>query len=515
MLIFRRIAALLGVVVLTGCASAAGTETPPPAFGDRVTITQGELSGSDDGAAVRFQGIPYAAPPVGELRLAPPAEPASWDGARDATEPGTPCVQGPSVLWPAAPAGTSEDCLTLSVTRPSAGGDDLPVLVWVHGGGFNTGAGSDYDPTALAAENGLVVVTFNYRLGALGFAGLPGLEGSGNFGLLDQQAALRWVRDNIAAFGGDPGTVTLAGESAGADGVCSQLGSPAAAGLFDRAIIQSGSCHDLVVTDAILPGAGPAFDTWKPLAEVEQAGLAAAGTWGCADVACLRALPAETFLSTTTYWAPTIGTPTLPVRPSVATAEGAGVPVLIGTTDDEGALFTQLFFVASGNSLTPEAFTGLLGVAAGPRLPEAQAAYPLAGRSPDRAWADVISDRAYSCPNLGSWQRLAAGSPVYAYEFADPNAPSLFGELTGDLRRGATHASELPYLFGMAAEPADADLAREMRGYWARFAATGDPNGGDAPRWDTVGPVLRLAPGDIRPVPTDDLAATHRCDVWT
>src|SRR5690348_16226504 len=191
----------------------AGAAEPP--VGDVVEVAQGQLRGAVDtsagGTVLRFRGVPFAAAPVGDLRLAPPREPAAWEGVREATTPGAPCVQGPSAQLPQAPAGTSEDCLTLEVTRPAGGGDDLPVLVWVHGGGFATGAGSDYDAAALAGE-GLVVVAVNYRLGALGFAGLPGLDGSGSFGLLDQQAALRWVRDNIAAFGGDPGTVTLAGE---------------------------------------------------------------------------------------------------------------------------------------------------------------------------------------------------------------------------------------------------------------------------------------------------------------
>jgi para-nitrobenzyl esterase len=412
------------------------------------------------------------------------------------------------------------------------------VMVWVHGGGFSTGAGSDYDPAALATEGDLVVVTVNYRLGALGFLGLPGLPGSGSFALQDQQAALRWVRDNIAAFGGDPGAVTLAGESAGADAVCSQLASPDAAGLFARAIVQSGSCHATNVTEAILPGAGPAVDTWKPLALVEQAGLAAAAALGCPDPAtapaCLRALPAEALLGAAgTYWSPAIGTPTLPERPSVATAQGAGVPVLTGTTDDEGAFFAAAFFTSSGNPLDAAGFTGLLGLAAGPRTAEALAAYPLAGRTPDRAWADVITDRGYACPNLATYDRLAAGGPVYAYEFADPAAPSPFGPLPADLRRGAPHGSDVPSLFALPAAPdavADPGLAAQMRGYWARFAATGDPNGAGAPRWEPVGtggaggaggtdgaggPVLRLAPGDVRAVPAADLAAAHRCALWS
>src|SRR5690606_22015473 len=248
-------------------------------------------------------GVPYAAPPLGPLRFAPPAAPEPWTEVRDASQVGSICLQ---------PTGAgAEDCLTLNVYRPAQRDPSaaLPVMVWIHGGSFVIGAGSGYDPRRLVEENGIVVVTLNYRLGVLGFMAHPALtaespEGlSGDYGLMDQQAALRWVRDNIAAFGGDPAQVTIQGQSAGGASVCAQLASPPAAGLFARAVIQSASCAS------------------APLALAEAQGTALASALGCGDAAsvaeCLRALPANALAAAATgaLFGPIVGGEFLPEAP--------------------------------------------------------------------------------------------------------------------------------------------------------------------------------------------------------
>jgi para-nitrobenzyl esterase len=537
-------------VLLAGCIGPE--ESPAPEVGELVAVEQGELLGVADGSVLRYRGIPYAAPPIGERRWQPPQEPASWSGTRPATEPGARCPQlaAPPGTPHATAASDTEDCLTLDVTVPAGTPSDarLPVLVWIHGGGFSAGAGSDVDPRRLAVA-GLVVVTVNYRLGILGFLGLPGLEGSGAFGLLDQQAALQWVQHNIAAFGGDPDSVTIGGESTGADSVCGQLASPAAVGLFDRAILQSGGCSTGNLVDAIRPGTGPSGDTWKALPHLETAGVDAAHDLGCPEpgtsedrahrfepefdtaavLECLRGLPVSQLVGGAGYyWSPAVGTPTVPRRPSDVAVDRdmrPGIPLLAGTNRDEGTLFTAAFYDRAGTPLTGSGFRAALSAAAGAKTAAAIRAYPTAGRSPGRAWADVITDRAYACTALGTYRTLADRGPVFAYEFADPMAPSPFIALPPDLAGGTTHGAEMPYLFDLvpgrtALTPDQEALAAEMVDRWARFVATGNPNGGDAatpwPRWTGDGQILTITgPGAGTTVrPAAAFAAGHRCALW-
>ncbi|WP_158228114.1 carboxylesterase/lipase family protein [Pseudonocardia sp. MH-G8] len=545
----RRYAAVaVGALLLASC-SAAEPEHQPPPLGELVSIDQGELLGATDGSVLRYRGIPYAAAPVGERRWRPPGPAPSWNGTRPATEPGARCPQV-AVAPDAPPASGSEDCLSLDVTVPAGttADDALPVLVWIHGGGFSAGAGSDVDPRRLAEAGPLVVVTVNYRLGMLGFLGLPGLEGSGEFGLLDQQAALHWVQRNIRAFGGDPGSVTLAGESAGADSVCSQLTSPGALGLFHRVIMQSGGCSTANIVDVIRPGTGPAGDTWKTLPLLQAAGDAAATAFGCPEeelgrppaarfgdrydsaavLDCLRTLPAAQLVDGTDYyWSPATGTPTLPRRPSDVVVDRdvrLGTPVLAGTTKDEGTLFTELFYARAGVPLTPAGLDALLAATSGRAAAQAARAYAATDRSPDRAWSDVITDRAYACTGLASYRMLADVGPVYAYEFADASAPSPFVALPPELAGGATHGSDVPYLFDLVAEQpplstAQQELAAEMVDRWARFAATGNPNGGAGtpwPQWSGEGQILTMtgAGAGTTVQTSSQFAADHHCDVW-
>ena len=278
-----RIAAVacLAAATLTSCAAAASPGSPGQGSGRALVVrtADGSVRGKAAGATAEYPGIPYAAPPVGALRWQPPRPAAPWHGVREATSFAPYCAQ------PASPPGvgsTSEDCLYLNVFAPSDASDrNLPVMVYIHGGSLLVGESNDYNPAALV-RNGVIVVTINYRLGALGFladtalASTPGGP-SGDYGLMDQQAALRWVQRNIGGFGGDPRNVTLFGESAGGLSVLAQLASPSARGLFQRAIVESGT-YDMAQ---------------QSLASAESSGAAFAATVGCAsNTAEYRGLPA-------------------------------------------------------------------------------------------------------------------------------------------------------------------------------------------------------------------------------
>ena len=236
--------ALMLVALLAGCARGATAAIDVPDDPGVVQTKEGALRGTVAADHRLFAGIPYAAPPVGPLRWQPPAPVPSWDGFRDATRPGPMCIQ--DVSNDVDGRRTSEDCLTLNVWTPPPSDEPRPVMVWIHGGSFVNGSGDIYNARRLASRGDIVVVTINYRLGALGFLAHPALGPAGdvgNYGLADQQAALRWVHDNIAGFGGDPSKVTIAGESAGGMSVCDHLVAPGSEGLFSAAIIQSGPCR--------------------------------------------------------------------------------------------------------------------------------------------------------------------------------------------------------------------------------------------------------------------------------
>ncbi|SDR79476.1 carboxylesterase/lipase family protein [Actinopolymorpha singaporensis] len=529
--------------LLTGQALAAGPPTavgPPPSTAgtpDRpvVRTDRGPVAGTATDHYRLFQGIPYAAPPTGRLRWANPRPAAHWDGVRTATNPGNPCPQGPGEV----PGGsTTEDCLYLNVASPATAGPTTagpkrprPVVVWVHGGGFTSGAGSSYDARRLAVRGDVVVVTVNYRLGVFGYFALPGLRGSGDFGLQDQLAALRWVRRNIAAFGGDPHNVTLAGESAGGMSTCAFLTAPAAAGLFQKGIMQSGSCLLDWPENTWYPGM-PAFAPYAPLAQVEEFGRETAADLHCADpqtavaLACLRKVAPERLLAVDQpYNMPAYGTPLLPRDPAVALRAGhfRKVPVISGGNRDEGA--GNAAALQHNQPLTEQGYldllTGTFGADAGRQV---AAHYPVAAfGTPAQAWAAVISDRPWACPTLRGTQLLARRTTTYAYEFADRTAPNLGAPPPPNFRLGASHAFDLPYVFdfsayGLRLDPAQQHLSDQMVGYWTRFAATGNPNGPGLPAWrafrpgDTTAPALATpADGGVRPV---DLAARHQCRFW-
>nr|WP_233594957.1 carboxylesterase family protein [Amycolatopsis sp. WAC 04169] len=357
----RILAMALSVVTLGALTTTVAEAGESPV----VRTDSGPVRGVSADGYRSFQGIPFAAPPVGDLRWSPPRKPASWSAVRDASRPGPRCAQGAGL---GSPPSEAEDCLYLNVISPAkAERKPRPVLVWVHGGSFTSGAGSDYDFKRMALGGDVVVVTVNYRLGVFGFFGHPELgRDSGVFGLQDQQAALRWVQRNARAFGGDPRNVTLFGESAGAMSTCAQLTSPSAAGLFHRAIIQSGPCTLTWPDGGFFPGV-PAGSPYLPRTDVEAMGAEAAKKLGCADVACLRRLPVKDLVSQP-FSTPAFGTGLLPEHPAEALKAGhfARVPVLTGVTRDEARLFVALF---PGHPFTEEHYRGLLRTAFGEKAP--------------------------------------------------------------------------------------------------------------------------------------------------
>jgi len=457
--------------------AAAATMVPGlkmPAASTLVHTKSGPVTGFVSGNELEYLGIPYAAPPVGALRWQPPAPVTPWTTPLAATQFGPHCPQAPS---PFGKPSLTEGCLFLNVFTPASGsfpGQRRPVMVWIHGGAFVVGESDDYDPTKLVAR-GVDVVTLNYRLGALGFLALPTLDSEGhlfaNYGLLDQQAALRWVRSNIAAFGGDPNRVTVFGESAGGASVMSQLASPLATGTFQRAIIESGAYADT-----------------PTLAQAESAGAAYATAEGCASLsaACMRGLSVTALLTDEpTGYVPTVDGTILPLNPKVAIANGTfnRVPVIDGSNGEEFRLFTALDFDLVSGPITPTIYPYAIAAEVGPAAaPLVIAQYPLSAySSPDIANSAALTDGTFSCNALFLDQSLSHFVPTFAYEFSDVNAPELFLPPVS-FPYEAAHASELQYLFTIAAtfspqplSPQQMRLSDSMVSYWTNFAAFGNP----------------------------------------
>jgi para-nitrobenzyl esterase len=491
-----------------------------------VTIEDGRIRGVVVPGGYVFRGVRYAAAPTGRLRWRAPEPPAEWHGVRDAS------VYGPSCPQPAGftRGAQEEDCLYLNIFTPALRdhrGHRRPVLVWIHGGGFTSGAGRDYDATKLAAD-GLVVVTINYRLGALGFLSHPALASSpggpsGNYGLMDQQAALRWVQRNIDRFGGDPDNVTIAGESAGGTAVLAHLVSGSSRGLFHRAIVESGSF-------AL---------TQQSLATAEVDGQTFAHNAGCPDqtAECLRNLPTDDLVGTF----PIVAIPgvvdgrvlTESIGMALAGGRFARVPILNGTNHDEERLFLVLgkvlglpgltvsggTYVPVPEPITPENYQRdiafVLSVTDA-RAATIAAEYPVyAYPSPSVAFSALIGDANFACParQMDAWTSRRV--PTFAYEFNDDAAPPRVAPI--DV---ATHLSELTYLFDLPDAPLQGPLspdqetlAASMRRAWANFAVNGDPSSAALswPSFDGV-PVMSLVPP--QPEVVTDFASRHHCSFW-
>jgi para-nitrobenzyl esterase len=531
----RLTAALLGAgLAMVGVLGGAAAEAAPPAERSSgpplVVTTNGPVVGVTTPQLREFLGIPYAAPPVGPRRWRPPDQAAPWTTPRDSSHFGPHCPQGPSAF---GTASTSEDCLYLNVYTPPARHGHLrrglPVMVWIHGGALTIGESDDFDPTRLVTDGDVIVVTINYRLGALGFLAHPALsaesqyDGSGNYGLMDQQLALQWVRDNIGAFGGNPHRVTIFGESAGGLSVHAHLASPLAAGLFDRAIAQSGA-YAL---------------TQPPLAAAEAFGSQFAAAVGCADLntaaACLRTKPVESLIAAGgTNWVPNIDGDVLPrsILDVLTSGDFNRVPVIEGTTADEWRLQVALFFDLLGGPLQADFFDEAIGLTLGifglpsSAVPDIIQTYPLSAYpSPDLALGAVGTDAIFACPALRASRLLADHVRTFGYEFNDTQAPQIFLPPVS-YPYGAYHASELQYLFDVSTplhpepallpDPAQQALARDMVTYWTEFAKHGSPIAHETPRW----PIFRgrselvqsLAPQAVAPI--DDFAAEHHCQFW-
>lgn len=447
-----------------------------------------------------------------------------------ATQFGSKCTQA---------SGGSENCLFLNVYTPrlnigDGGGHGLPVMVWIHGGGLVNGSSDPFDPTRLV-KKGVIVVTINYRLGYLGFFAQSAIDAeghlNGNYGLMDQQFALKWVRRNIAGFGGDPHRLTIFGESAGGQSVYAQLASPLAAGLFGGAIAESGSYSEFQ----------DYFSRIITLAEGETtgsgdvpSGAAIADSVGCTSqtASCLRVLPASTMVAGEPYPVfPFVDGTLLTQTPSAAFASGEfnQVPVISGTNHDEYRVFVAQDYDFVGNPILTSAeydaaVAKLWGSTLGPPVLALYpfASYPFGGEALGASGTDGI----FSCPARNADQLLSKFVTTYAYEFNDENAPppqSAFGgSLTFPL--GAYHTSEVQYLFKgydvfglpVALSPKQMRLSNAMISYWTQFAKTGDPNSSGEPVWSPYSASTDQFQSLIPPTPVveSNFAAEHQCSTF-
>jgi len=525
-------------------AALAGTWTAPawaaPAEPAVVRIDSGEVRGQVLGDQRVFLGIPYAAPPVGDLRWRAPQPPPAWADVRNALTPGAICPQGGT---PGKPNG-SEDCLFVNVVTPTATSSaKRPVMVWIHGGGMSVGSGADFDGRRLATEGDLVFVSMNYRLASLGQLVHPGLEPagskrvSGDATLEDQQEALRWVQRNIAAFGGDKDNVTIFGESGGGWSVCAQLASPTAAGLFHKAIVQSGACTAQWAPSAFIPDVNTTGVTLAMDKAVAR-GRSVARHLGCEDAkdvgACLRGVSLGDYVIKAGPDASVglpVGGATLPIEPSAAFAQGTfnKAPVMIGATRDEHRLFVMLGYDLMpllgqpGGAIDARKYDELVRRSFGAAAPSVLKRYPLAkGVAPGQQWAAVTTDSIWSCPTAQIARDLAKHTKTYLYEFTDETAPG--PEIPGaSFKLGAYHSGELQYLTlsGQARSATfqtdQATLSERMVRYWINFARTGDPNGAGLPAWKPTpageDKALALGPGAGGVKPTTYWQA-HNCDLW-
>ncbi|MFI6472752.1 carboxylesterase/lipase family protein [Streptomyces sp. NPDC050516] len=509
--------ALTAATLCTQFLTAPTAPAAPAPVRPVVTTGHGRLAGQLHDGAEAFLGIPYAAPPVGNLRFRPPRQPARWSGTRDATRQAPACTQF-SPFGLRDPQDTSEDCLYLDVYRPrnTPPGARLPVLFWMHGGAYSQGTGTQFGGRTTADSTGSIVVSINYRLGQLGYLAVPELTrdnmlGSGSYGLMDQIAALGWTRDNIRAFGGDPADVTIWGQSAGSASVCAMLASPHATGLFSHAILQSGPC-------SLIPAPGAARKADDDRAYAAGAGCPDAAT----RAACLRALsPAELVAAARTRptQGPAFGDGLLPAQPSEAISAGTWnkVPVVIGSTRSESRFFVAL----TQPHLTAQEYTEQVTATYGQAAPQVLARYPLSAYpSPYEAMSALLTDSTFACQTYVTARTLSAQVPTYVYEFDDPDSPTLYGAQVPGLDMANGHSADLAYLhdFTMADRPltpAQAAFGDRMKLRWGAFARTGNPNVPGGTRWPTAGPhhtVLVLNPRNTHP--STAFAADHQCAFW-
>src|SRR5882672_47934 len=495
-----------------------------------IQTNEGPVRGLIKNGVGIFLGIPYASPPIGDLRWRPPQPIAGWNRVLDALAYGNTCVQT-NTLGTFAAWSDHEDCLYLNVFTPTLGQADRdghhegrgkrPVMVWIHGGGNFDGESNDYDARKLAKDGGVVVVTLNYRLNVFGFLAHPALDSEGhaaaNYGLMDQQFALRWVQRNIAAFGGDSRNVTIFGESAGSFNVLANMASPTAKGLFHRGIVESGAYSLRQST----------------LTQAEATGAAFAAAVGCPEqtAACLRSLSVQDIISKGSSYQS--GVPiaidgtilTQSIGDALKSGQFNQVPVINGANREEWRWFAGQTELATSHVMTaadyPNSIAAFLGAVNAPLI---IAQYPLSAySSPSEAFAAAVTAAFFDCPVRRVNRLLVKYVPTYGYEFADETAPSSSPPVS--FPYGAAHTYEIQYLFPLyhgaagivnTLNPAQTRLSDQMVSYWTTFAKTGNPNSEETPEWPRYDATLDQYLSLQLPIPvtTSAFAAEHDCDFW-
>ena len=550
---------LLASSVLVMLAACGGDYSDPSSAMDVVRTAGGEVRAVDRAGMRSYFAIPFAAPPVGERRWTAPAAPQPWSTTLAATKSAAPCLQ--TSASPFRMAGDSEDCLYLDVHAPTGLGP-FPVMVNLHGGAFNTGGTAVYaDPSPLV-NKGVIVVNVAYRLGAMGFLAHPTLAvdgAAGNYGIMDQQAALKWVQDNIVQFAGDKNNVTVFGESAGGFSVMTHLASAGSKGLFNKAMIQSGNYGNDRQLSAAQMGAASAAIADTAINAARAAGVTGiACNAGAVTAACLRSLPEpviRTYLANAISTALPIMVPsvdgkvlTKSVKATFAAGENIKVPTVNGTNENEYTLYIAINEAArraaasppnvdpanTSFALPPAGYAPTVaGLTAGSGANVADIVtrlYPLANygsnpaTQPSLAVSAMATDLGFSCPALRTSQRIVAqGSPVWMYEFRDQTALPTVGVANGSyylsFPQGAAHSYDLQYLYNLGdlGNAERRELQTAMTRYWSNFAKTGNPNSGGAvpAQWPAfTGPSTVLAldvasGGGVAPLGTFD--ADHKC----
>jgi para-nitrobenzyl esterase len=539
------VAALCVLTLGTASAASAAKKTFPLPFA--ITKSGAVLGMTVDGVN-QFLGIPYAVPPLGALRWLPPKPFGKFKSPFQATEFGNECTQPGSV--------GSEDCLYLNVYspaapaadqgedpgdetaktpghythgKPSKGSGGLPVMVFIHGGGLTTGSGQIYDPSLLVNQ-GVIVVTMNYRLGLLGFFAEAALDAeghdAGNYGFMDQQLALKWVKTNIKAFGGDPTAVTIFGESAGGQSIYCNLASPTGKGLFRGAIAESGSYVEFQdYFDSIVP-----LKTAETTNGFAPSGASVAATVGCTSgsakqiAACLRAVSSSNLVAAeadVVY--PFVDGKLLTQTPMAAFTSGKfnRVPVIAGTNHDEWRIFVAEAYDLTGNPILTEEEYDAATLAQWTSALEAQVlteypydSYPIGGLALSASGTDGV----FACPARNADKELSKFVTTYTYEFNDENAPP--GTIPGvTFPLGAFHAAELQYLFIVAGDsftftPDQQALSDTMISYWTQFAKTLDPNSADQPAWSAYSTSSDQFQSLVPPtaMPETNFNTFHMCD---
>ncbi|MFB0872687.1 MULTISPECIES: carboxylesterase/lipase family protein [unclassified Sphingobium] len=529
---------LLGMAIVPALAGGAMSYASPHApravapvmRTAAIQTSEGPVVGVREGNVETYLGIPYAAAPVGNLRWRPPIVPARWISPRNADHFADWCLQ-------VAPEGfskpiTNEDCLYLNVFTPKGASSQKrkrAVMVWIHGGGLRQGRSNDYDPTPLVEEGDVIFVSFNYRLNIMGFLAHPALnrEGHdfGNYGLMDQQFALAWVRRNIAAFGGDPENITLIGESSGGANVFNHIASPRSAGLFHKAIVQSGS---------LWYGSFAPFYDGLPLTQAQDVGKNVAAMTGCSDVndaSCLRSLSAAQLadvvgkLPSYSFGVVVDGTiVNQSVTRKILSGDFNRVPVINGSNNDEWTWVEGLWERAKGRPLTAAELESHLGGTLGDFASKAVPHYPPAmfGGSAGAASARAVTDGLFMCPMLALNEALAEHTKVWGFEFNDRQAPFPFP--AASFPYGAAHTLEMQYIFknytGAVGErkslsPDQKRLSNAMVGYWTNFAKSGNPNGPGLAKWPMMtvekARYLSLEPPKPQQLSSASIDVDHQC----